>query len=325
MKKLVVITIVFLMAAFLYACSSLSTQNLATSTPITTQAMQLANDVTDEATTQTTLNYEELKAQLYQVVYDEIYDSLYADLSLSDIADDELLYAEIYASIRGRFATLLAEDEIGLLVDTVQDQIYAIADLVEESVVGITSYLDLEGQSLGSGVVYKYVASSDTYYVITNHHVVETGNNFKIVFCDSSKVTGTLIGYDEDIDIAVLTFSGSELERTIRVSPLGNSASEIPGAMVIAAGNPEGYDFYGSITMGVLSGVNRSVDSSIQLYLQHDASINSGNSGGPLYNLDGEVIGINVSKYASTDIEGMGFAIPIDTVKTVIAIIEAAN
>ncbi len=325
MRKLLLLTIVFLMAAFLSACSSLSTQNVTASTIITTQAMLLAADVTEVTTAQTTLNYEDLKAELYQLIYDDIYDSLYADLSLSNIADDELLYAEIYASIRNRFAVLLAEDEIDLLVDTVQDQIYAIADLVEESVVGITSYLDLEGQSLGSGVVYKYVAASDTYYVITNHHVVETGNNFKIVFCDSTKVIGTLIGYDENVDIAVLSFSGTELERTIRVSPLGNSASEVPGSMVIAAGNPEGYDFYGSITMGVLSGVNRSVDSSIQRYLQHDASINSGNSGGPLYNLDGEIIGINVSKYASTDIEGMGFAIPIDSVKTVIAIIEAGN
>ncbi len=325
MRKSILLTLLFIMAAFLSACSMLSSQNETSSTQMTTQAIQLGANVTDLSTVDTALNYEDLKAELYQLLYDDLYDSLYEDLSLSNIAADELLYEEIYASVRNRFELMLAEDEIGLLFDTVQDQIYAIADLVEESVVGISTYLDLEGQSLGSGVVYKYVSSSDTYYVITNHHVVESGNNFKIVFCDSSKVIGTLIGYDEDVDLAVLSFSGSELERTIRVSPLGNSASEVPGAMVIAAGNPEGYDFYGSISMGVLSGVNRSVDSSIQRYLQHDASINSGNSGGPLYNLDGEVIGINVSKYASTDIEGMGFAIPIDTVKTVIAIIEAGN
>ncbi|MBN2697112.1 MAG: trypsin-like peptidase domain-containing protein, partial [Bacilli bacterium] len=268
--------------------------------------------------------YEDLRDQLYDDIYADIYAELYADLSLGNMVS-QALYDEIYAAVETKFAELLSEAELDLLVDDTQTKIYEVADLVKNSVVGISSYLDLEGKSLGSGVVYKHDTINDIYYVITNHHVVETGNNFKAVFFDASNVVATLIGYDSDVDIAVLTFSGADIDYDIQVSPLGNSADEMPGTIVLAAGNPQGYDFYGSVTMGVLSGVDRKVDSTVQRYLQHDASINSGNSGGPLYNLDGEVIGINVSKFAATDIEGLGFAIPIDVVKTVVATIESEN
>ena len=321
MKKYLLSISLAVVALFFQACSSAPDS--------TSQVNKLAAEVTD-TTTSTTENslsysdYEDLKNQLYEEIYAQVYASLYAELNLDDISSSEL-NEEIYQAVSDRFDALLSDDQIQLMVDSTQGKIYAVSDLVEESVVGITSYLDAEGQSLGSGVVYKHDSLTNAYYVITNHHVVETGNNFKVVFCDGSSVTATLLGFDADVDIAVLTFDGSDLDRSIQVSPLGNSSALQPGTIVIAAGNPEGYDFYGSITMGVLSGVDRKLDDTQMRYLQHDASINSGNSGGPLYNLDGEVIGINVSKYASTDIEGMGFAIPIDIVKTVVAVIEDAN
>jgi len=321
MKKIFLVMAVAFVASFFQACSAVPDNS--------SPALQLAASATDTTTTTTEnsisySDYEDLKNQLYAEIYAEVYASLYAELNLDDIASSEL-NEEIYQAVSDRFDALLSDDQIQLMVDSTQEKIYSVSELVEESVVGITSYLDTEGQSLGSGVVYKHDTLTDTYFVITNHHVVETGNNFKVVFVDGSSVTATLLGYDADVDIAVLTFAGAALDRSIQVSPLGNSSSLQPGTIVIAAGNPEGYDFYGSITMGVLSGVDRKLDDTQMRYLQHDASINSGNSGGPLYNLDGEVIGINVSKYASTDIEGMGFAIPIDTVKTVVALIEASN
>lgn len=269
-------------------------------------------------------DYQDLVDQLYQMVYEDIYEELYNELGLQDMID-EALYEEIYADVEGRLAELISGGEFALYIDDLQQQIYDVAELTELSVVGVTNYLGEEAQSLGSGVIYKYESVSDRYFVITNEHVVEDGDNFRIVFVDGTYVIGDLLGYDSNVDIAVLTFSGADLDREVAVSPLGDSDTEPIGSFVIASGNPKGYDFYGSVTMGILSGKDRDLETPGVRYLQHDASINSGNSGGPLYNLDGEVIGINVSKYAATDIEGMGFAIPINLVKTVIADIEADN
>ncbi len=269
-------------------------------------------------------DYQDLLDQLYAMVYQDIYDQLYAEFGFDELID-EALYEEIYSQVETLFADLLDSGQLLLYVDDVQQMLYEVADLSQTSVVGVTSYLGSTAQSLGSGVIYKYDAEQDLYYVITNEHVIDDGDNFRIVFVDGSYVVGTLVGDDATVDIAVLTFSGATLDREVTVSVLGNSASLPIGSFVIAAGNPKGYDFYGSVTIGILSGKDRNLSTPGVTYLQHDASINSGNSGGPLYNLQGEVIGINVAKYATSDIEGMGFAIPIDRVKTVVAAIEAGN
>ncbi len=327
MKRFMVLIILLAFVSVL-GCTSGNLDYSGSSAILLDQPLTDATSVTSTASTTASgmvyTDYEDLRNQLYERIYADIYEDLYADLGLENMVT-EALYEEIYQAVEDKFDQLLEESDLSVLLDDTQERIYAVADLVKKSVVGISSYYDLEGQSLGSGVVYDYDEINDLYYVVTNHHVVETGNNFKVVFVNSSSVVATLIGYDSDVDIALLSFSGSGIDYDIQLSPLGNSQAETPGAIVLAAGNPQGYDFYGSITMGVLSGVDRSVDGSTIGYLQHDASINSGNSGGPLYNLDGEVIGINVSKYAATDIEGLGFAIPIDLVKTVIATIDDRN
>jgi serine protease Do len=118
--------------------------------------------------------------------------------------------------------------------------------------------------------------------------------------------------------------------RDLTVASFGDSDAIEKGTVVLAAGNPSGYNFFGSVTMGIISGKNRYFDTNndgvrdmFVSYLQHDAAINSGNSGGPLYNIHGTVIGINVSKFVGSEIEGMGFAIPIETVTAILDDLEA--
>jgi serine protease Do len=259
--------------------------------------------------------------QIYAEVRAEIYDDIYAELSQM-ISED--LYEEIYAAVLTQFDDLVASGTIPVVLNQFQDSIDAVVALANQSVFGVSTYLGTVGQSLGSGVVYRFDATTNTYFLITNQHVVDEGDNFKIIFSDESEVTATLLGVDTEADIAILSFSGVGLTQTILVSPLAADEATVKGDVVLAVGNPRGYNFYGSVTMGIVSGINRNVDyDPFVMYIQHDASINSGNSGGPLYNLEGEVVGINVSKYVSDDIEGMGFAIPIALVKRIIERVEA--
>ncbi|HPQ62467.1 MAG TPA: trypsin-like peptidase domain-containing protein, partial [Bacillota bacterium] len=200
------------------------------------------------------------------------------------------------------------------------------------SIIGVSNYSS-SGllQSVGSGVIYKHVGTM--YYVVTNHHVVEDDatddgitNDPRIRLGDGTTIAATIVGYDETTDLAVLTFV---TDRTLNVASFGDSSDLATGTVVLAVGNPDGYEFFGSVTMGIVSGTRRYFDTDndgiTEMYfsfIQHDASINSGNSGGALFNLDGEVIGINSIKISSSEIEGMGFAIPISLVAAVCADIE---
>lgn len=265
-------------------------------------------------------DYQDLVQQIYNDIHDDVYNDVYQQV-IDDL--DQEFYEQIYAQVLADLNTMLAEEQISLYVDDFQQDIYSVVDLAENSVFGITTYLPDDQISIGSGVVYKYDPINQLYYIITNHHVVEDGTNFEVYLPDESTVPATLLGVDVEVDIAILTFSSVGLSN-IEVSPLGDSDLQPVSEFVLAVGNPKGYSFYNSVTMGILSGLDREVDTNRYVkYLQHDSAINSGNSGGPLYNLSGEVIGINVSKYADIDIEGMGFAIPINLVKEVIARIES--
>ncbi len=276
---------------------------------------------TTVTTTQTQINLDQLIEDIYQQVRSEIYDQVYAEL-LTMIGSE--LYDEIYENVLARLNELVANGEIPVVVDDFQDQIHQVIATSNHSVFGVTTYLGQTARSLGSSVVYRYDAIENTYFLITNHHVIDGGDNYRVVFEDGSTVVATLLGYDSSADIAILSFSAQGLNQTVNVSPLAQNGQTQPGQMIIAMGNPRGYSFYGSTTLGMISGVNRNVDNDYFVpYIQHDASINSGNSGGPIFNLQGDVVGINVSKYVSDDIEGMGFAIPIELVKRIIALVES--
>ena len=279
-------------------------------------------------------DYQELISKIYDDVYDEFYNDIY-DQVTSEIND--ALYQQIYDSVAADLEDLLTQNELGLYIDDFQQQIYSVIDLAEQSVYGITSFVPDEGTAIGSGVVFRYDEANSLYYIVTNYHVISnyveyvpspevTGQpGLEIRFSDGSSVDATLYGYDTEVDLAFLTFSSVGLDGIV-VSEFADSETTGVGDFVLAVGNPMGYDFYNSVTMGIVSGLDRDVDQNgFVKYIQHDAAINSGNSGGPIYNLDGEVVGINVLKYATVEIEGMGFSIPISYVERVLERLDAGT
>ena len=263
--------------------------------------------------------YNSMVSELYDEIYGDVYNNIYQEI-VDEINQD--YYDQIYAQVESDLADVLREEEIEVYLGEFQQQIYDVIDLADKSVFGISAINETEG-SIGTGVVYKYDDVNDLYYIVTNYHVVEGMNDFSVYFVTEEEIDATLIGYNEDVDIAVLTFSSLSVPVEIQVATFGDSDLIDVGEFVLAVGHPTGYSFYNSVTLGIVSGLNRIVDQNSYVnYIQHDAAINSGNSGGPIYNLEGEVIGINVIKYATIDIEGMGFSIPINLVKTVIQTIE---
>jgi serine protease Do len=204
---------------------------------------------------------------------------------------------------------------------TFQDDITDMIAQARGSVIGIITET-AEGIGTGSGVIYKNV--DGTYFVVTNHHVVENGTSFTIVYersgllfeINNSKIE--LLGSDETTDLAVLTFESSQLFPVIEIS---DSYDIELGQFVFAIGNPLGFDYYGTVTMGVVSGLSRYVlDESTGFnatLLQHDAAISPGNSGGALLNANGELIGINNMKLVDDNVSLIGFAIPSNTVKRI--------
>ena len=197
---------------------------------------------------------------------------------------------------------------------------------VYESTVYIEVSADRGTVASGSGFVYK---KDDKYgYILTNYHVIEDGKKYVITFTDGTEVDAELVNGDEYYDIAILKV---DVKKIIKVATLGNSSNVELGDSVFTVGAPLGKEYMGTITKGIISGVNRMVTvnltsgSYLMEVIQTDASINSGNSGGPICNIKGEVIGITSSKLKGTGVEGMGFAIPINAVLDVIENMESGN
>ena len=162
--------------------------------------------------------------------------------------------------------------------------------------------------STGSGVIY-----SEDGYIITNNHVVEGADKVRVQLYDGTEYDAEVVGTDSQSDLAVIKIDANGLTP----ADFGNSGDIVVGETAIAIGNPGGADFVNSVTQGIISGVNRNVEVSSGQYMtlvQTDAAINPGNSGGALCNANGEVIGINTIKISSSNFEGMGFAIPSNTV-----------
>ncbi len=328
MKKLVVFFGVIISAAVLLGGSFFVFSNTVEAGTVTTSIPTTLTMTTTNGVVYYYSDYEDLVQQIYDDIYDDVYNDLLDEIVLEL---DQDYYDEIYAEVLLNLNNLLSEDQIQLYVDDFQQNIYSIVDLAEKSVFGVTTYLPDDTASLGSGVVYKYDAINHLYYIMTNQHVIENGESFEIYLPDETTVDANLIGFDADIDIAVLTFSSVGLSN-IEVSQFGDSDAIDVGEFIFAVGNPEGYDFYNSVTMGIVSGLDRYLDvdgdgttDNYVNFIQHDAAINHGNSGGALYNLDGKLIGINVIKFATVDIEGMGFTIPINLIKDAIVTIESSD
>lgn len=229
-----------------------------------------------------------------------------------------------------------------------RDDAKSVPDIVEEampSVVGIASTFEYKSNSnsafswgwgssstpesneikgTGTGIVM----TADGY-IITNAHVIYDDSEYQcgkavdvsVVFSDKSELEAKIVGYDTESDIAVLKVDADNLTP----ATFGNSDELEVGELVIAIGNPLGFDLFGSVTSGIVSALNReiSINEKQMKLIQTDAAINSGNSGGPLLNSCGQVIGINSAKMSSNysssaSIEGLGFAIPISEAKNII-------
>ncbi len=179
-----------------------------------------------------------------------------------------------------------------------------IYDKVSPSVVGVSCTLD-RSSATGTGIII-----SEDGYIITNAHVVEDAVSVIIVDQEMNEYNAVVIGADSQTDLAVLKIEASGLT----ACEFGKSGELRIGELAIAIGNPLGFELYGTMTSGIISGLNRTITigENEMTLIQTNASINSGNSGGPLIDAYGRVIGITSAKVASTYGEGLGFAIPID-------------
>ncbi|NLB81416.1 MAG: trypsin-like serine protease [Clostridiaceae bacterium] len=200
-----------------------------------------------------------------------------------------------------------------------QMSIVDIAKKAGPAVVGVVSKMTTstffgmmqETEGGGSGIIIK-----PDGYVITNQHVIEGASAVKVILSNGKEYDAKLIGQDKKTDLAVIKIE----ETGLPTAELGESSALEVGELAVAIGNPLGQEFAGSVTAGVVSALNRTmnVDGRQYTLIQTDASINPGNSGGALVNKFGQVVGINTVKIGTSGYEGMGFAIPIDIAMPII-------
>ena len=203
----------------------------------------------------------------------------------------------------------------------IQNIYHAVTEKAMPSVVGITTTtistnnrfaIPTESEGVGTGVVV-----DANGYILTNSHVVSDGkaNKVNVLFNDGTTTEGQVYWYDAQLDLAIV-----KVEKTgLTPAEFGDSDNVRTGDISIAIGNPLGLDLQRSVTQGIISGLDRTIETeqgTMTGLLQTDASINSGNSGGPLLNQNGQVIGVNTAKASQG--EGLGFAIPINTAKPIV-------
>ncbi len=273
------------------------------------------------------------------------------------IDDAEAKISEMSEMIESITASAEADGGLSLVGAAAQitannEPVVAIADAASPSVVGVTVYQRQSSSSDGgyfgfpfggfnipgysapdsnddSEPVYQIsgygsgVIISEDGYVLTNHHVIEGAAMVQVTLSDGQDLDATVIGSDEYTDVALLKIDGEV--SGLHPAVIGNSDDIKVGEMSVAIGNPLGTELFGTVTMGVISANNREVslsDGRKIKFIQTDAAINSGNSGGGLFNSRGELIGITSMKisssyYGSANIEGLSFAIPINTVMSI--------
>ena len=233
------------------------------------------------------------------------------------------------------------EETIMKAVEKAKDSVVSIQNYQKESQqnnlygydTGGENQVDLEDPSAsqklageGSGVIYKI--DGDTAYLVTNNHVVENADSLKVKLADGTTEDGELVGRDAVSDLAVVKISSKNVKSAIKFAD--SDATKV-GSIAIAIGSPLGSKFSNSVTQGIISGQSRIVPMDLNkdgqadietTLIQTSAAINPGNSGGALLNKDGDLVGINSSKFSNVDVEGMGFAIPSKEVQRVIAQLE---
>lgn len=226
------------------------------------------------------------------------------DTAPSSFEDYSAVSAQVYKS------------DYALMADGTEKTVLSVEEIskrVGPSIVGITSTTKVQsyfgtqtGEQSGSGIII-----DGKGYIVTNYHVIENGSGIKVSLTSGNVYDAELVGGDEKTDIAVLKINADE---ELRVAALGNSDEVEVGSLAVAIGNPLASELFGTVTAGVISGVNRTitVGQRDMNLIQTDAAISPGNSGGALINKYGEVIGINSVKLVDDAAEGLGFAIPMN-------------
>lgn len=210
---------------------------------------------------------------------------------------------------------------------TESDTIQSSIDKAYDAVVVIETY-DSYQQQVGTGTGFVYKIDDKYGYIITNHHVIEGAKNIRVTNTSEIEQEAKILGSDEYSDIAVLAV---EKDMALKKIEFGDSTKTQLGDTIFTVGSPLGKKYLGTVTKGILSGKNRQIEvgltngSFIMEVLQTDAAINPGNSGGPLLNINGEVIGVTSMKLVQDEIEGMGFAIPIEIVTAILSDLEKGN
>ena len=218
-------------------------------------------------------------------------------------------------SVKGTSSQIVVSNEKGTNV------YQAVSEKAKPSVVGITTTtlssdntfsMPTQSTGVGTGIIV-----DSNGYILTNSHVISDGQakTVNVLFSDGSTIDGEVYWYDSQLDLAIVKVNKTGLT----AAELGDSDKVQIGDISIAIGNPYGLDLAGTVTQGIISGLDRTISTSettMTGLIQTDASINSGNSGGPLLNSSGQVIGINTAK--ASEGEGLGFAIPINTAKPII-------
>ena len=235
----------------------------------------------------------------------------------NDISTEEDIEISIAAPINN--GTVVPGD-VSPVVEEVMPSIVSISSKVIQTTSDwFGQQYSQESEGSGSGIIFSQ--DHDHLYIVTNNHVVQDSNEISVKFVDDSVVTAEIKGTDEDSDLAVVIIALDKIKdstkEAIKIATLGDSDAMKVGQPVIAIGNALGYGQ--SVTTGIVSAKERDVvltDKTMKL-LQTNAAINPGNSGGALLNANGQVIGINSVKYASSEIEGMGFAIPMAIAKPI--------
>lgn len=214
-------------------------------------------------------------------------------------------------------------------VQIVDEGLAESVEKLNDAVVVVEAYSDLKQISSGSGFVYK--VQKDEAYILTNNHVIAESKDIRVTFLNGENHKVEILGNELYSDIAVLKI---DAKHVTMVAEIGKSEEIRLGDTVFAVGAPLASKYSGTVTRGIVSGKNRMVEVNfsntstsdyIMKVIQTDAAINSGNSGGPLANANGEVIGITNMKLVSSGVEGIGFAIPIEDALAVVKKIESGK
>lgn len=238
------------------------------------------------------------------------------------------LLGSIFVIVLIRCTSILKIDPISLGSQTYEKNSLALSvSKIYDAVVYVDAYSNKE--NIGSGTGFFYKVDNQYGYILTNEHIVRDADKVKIVLSTDEEVEAKILGREEYLDLAVLRINKKVVPL---VALIGSSEKMNVGDTIFTVGAPLGYNYRGSVTSGVLSGKNRMVSFNVfdkednnwvMEVLQIDASINRGNSGGPLVNVNGEVVGICTMKLANDNVEGMGFAIPIEFAMNYVDLLES--